>query len=161
MEIHGSILSSISDESITDFINKLIRLAYKLSHYKYSHLAYFAPEIVEILTTRLQNPANLLEKARAELSQEQCEDLEESIASAYEAIRDIYTPTDSFFFTYKDGEYFSLVVDGGGELVEDYKYGQSVDDARKFDSLKIWCQEYGLELGALEIAVCVDFCEEY
>lgn len=160
-EINEYIMRISPSAKPSDFLRNLCWLAHTFMRSDYCHLAYFAPEVVSMLIYRLSQPENLLESARAELSAEEFADLEAEVRDAYATTSYIEVPENSFFFAYKDGEYFSVKVNAAGELVEDYKYDQLMTDGQVFPTLREWYQAYGLSISQLEAAVCVDYLEHY
>ena len=160
-EINEYIMRISPSTKPSDFLRNLCWLAHTFMRSDYCHLAYFAPEVLSMLIYRLSQPENLLESARAELSAEEFADLEAEVRDAYTTTSYIELPENSFFFAYKDGEYFSVKVNAAGELVEDYKYDQLMTDGQVFPTLREWYQAYGLSISQLEAAICVDYLEHY
>lgn len=160
-EITEHIRGIAPDAKPADFLRSLCWLAHTLVRNDYCHLTYFAPEVVSMLIYRLSQPENLLESARADLTDEDFANLAAEVRDAYATTSYIELPENSFFFAYKDGEYYSVKVNAAGALVEDYKYDQLMADGQVFPTLREWYQAYGLSVDQLEAAVCVDYLEDY
>ena len=156
-EITERIRATDPDSRSVDFIRNLCWLAHRFASKEYCHLIYFAPEVVSALIGRLNRPENLLENVRPNLTAEEFADLEAELADAHYTTSYIELPENSFFFAYKDGEYFSVKVNAAGDLVEDYKYDQLMTDGQVYATLREWYQAYGLCVDQLEAAVCVDY----
>lgn len=131
----------------------------------YMCVNYFAPEIGRRIIQMLGATNNTIENAAAagELDEIERVDYELMVQDAIERIQDAVLPEKSFFFTWIDGEYFSVDVDEDGELVEGWKYDQKVDNKKAYGNLKEWMDEYKINVEKVEVGMPIyswDYDEE-
>jgi hypothetical protein len=139
----------------------LFKLSNELA-YNYSCVNYFAPEIARRIIETLRSTNNTIEDAEAggELDEIERIDYELMIQDAIERIQDATLPEKSFFFTWIDGEYFSVDVDEDGELVEGWKYDQKVESKKSYGNLKEWIDEYKINIEKIEVGMPIDSWED-
>jgi hypothetical protein len=158
MEIHSRIMSVPPTGKASELVDALTWLAHAIASPEYCYLPYFAPEIRDALVQRLTDYENLVEDVSEEyhMTDGACMDMELELQEALQAAEEACLPVDSFFFAYKDKEYFSLKIDAQGNLVEEFRGDQRMADGHVYGCLREWYQEHGLAVGSIEVAVCMD-----
>lgn len=142
------------------YLNELIRLSAEICYCENTVLKYYAPELMDIIYRAINSTNNTIADAvsSGELTDEDKEDYELMMDDAKERIQTAVLPEKSFFYTYINGEYYSVNVDADGNLVEDYKFGQKCD-SKSYSTLKDWMDEHQITLDAVEICVPIDFLD--
>lgn len=142
------------------YLDELNRLSAEICFYQNTVLKYYAPEIIDIIYRAINSTNNTIADAvsSGELTDEDKEDYELMMEDAKERIQTAILPEKSFFYTYINGEYYSVNVDADGNLVEDFKFNQKCD-AKSYNTLKDWLDEYQITLDAVEICVPIDFLD--
>jgi hypothetical protein len=142
------------------YLDELNRLSAEICFYETTVLKYYAPELISIIYRAINSTSNTIEDAfnSAELSDEEKIDYELMMEDAKERIQTVVLPENSFFFTYINGEYYSVNVDADGNLVEDFKYDQKCE-MKQYNTLKDWIDEYKIAFDAIEVSVPIDFMD--
>ena len=143
-------------------IDMIINLSNHLYIYKYATVCYYKPSIINYLYTIFDSNNNILQDAYTlgQIDEEQYEDYKLMLQDAKERLSDIILPEKSFFFTYMDGEYYSIIVDDDGLLVEEYKYDQKIEYKKTYHSVIDWMNMYAIKLDDIEFAVCLDLIDD-
>lgn len=157
-EVNSKITSMPQPSPPSVFVESIVWLANAIASHEHSYLAYFSPDLIRILINRLSDYERLVESVCQErhMTDGACFDMEAELRDALDAAQNAYMPAGSFFFAYKDKEYYSVLVDADGNLVEEFKYDQRMSDGRVFGSLREWYQEHDLAVSTIEVAVCND-----
>jgi hypothetical protein len=157
-EVHNTIIGIPQPAPPSVFVENIIWLANAIASHEHSYLVYFSPDLIRRLIERLADYERLVESVCEEhhMTDGACFDMEAEMRDALDAAENAYMPAGSFFFAYKDKEYYSVLVDADGNLVEEFKYDQRMSDGRVFGSLREWYQEHDLAVNSIEVAVCMD-----
>lgn len=154
---HG--VTKISNSaSKQEHIDNTFRLVSDIMSFNTIGMYYYMPEIVDAMIYRLTCIKDKLEDGSIanEFTSEQIEDYLLMVQDSFERLTDLSLEEKSFFFAYKDKEYFSVMVDAEGNLVEEYKYGQKSEDKTVYQSVKAWMNQYAISIDVVEYCAPID-----
>ncbi len=140
------------------YLDALFRMISDLRSFNTIGMYYYMPEIVDSLIQRLENSRNIIENAHtsSEITSEERTDYMLMVDDYIESLSDTGLPEKSFFFAYKDGEYYNIMINEDGELVEEYKFGQKSEDHIVYQSIKAWMNQYAITIDTVEYCVPLD-----
>lgn len=152
------IATATSKKECIDMIMNISNILYV---YKYGCVTYYKPSMTSYISALFDNCNNTLYDALSlgEIDEEQHEDYRLMLEDAKDRLTETLLPEKSFFFTYKDGEYYSIMVDEDGALVEEYKHNQKVEDKKTYQSVSDWMNQYAFDLTQIEFAICLDYLD--
>ena len=142
-------------------IDMIMNLSNILYVYKYSCVTYYKPSMTSYISTLFDNCNNTLHDALSlgEIDEEQHEDYRLMLEDAKDRLTENLLPEKSFFFTYRDGEYYSIMLDEDGVLVEEYKHDQKLQDKKTYQSVSDWMNQYAFDITQIEFAICLDYLD--
>jgi hypothetical protein len=140
------------------YFDALFRVASDLMSFHTIGMYYYMPEITQAIVQRLNNSRNQIEDALTsnKITSEEHTDYMLMIDDYIESLSEIGLPEKSFFFAYKDGEYYSIMINEDGELIEEYKYNQKSEDQTVYQSLKAWMNQYAIGIDTIEYCAAID-----
>lgn len=144
-------------EAKKTYMDELIKFASKTTCYQYAALIYYCPEVHHQLGLHYSRMNNVIENMFQDetLTEDERQEYIAAFEGCRELIYDIELPEKSFFFTYKDKEYYSIEI-RDNKLVETYRADQKIDTYREFSTVKDWMNEYGFEGTNIEYAINVE-----
>lgn len=139
-------------------IDLILNISNVLYAYKYSCVTYYKQSLTNNISAIFDTCNNTLNDALSldQINEEQYEDYILMLEDAKERLNENLLPNKSFFFSYKDGEYYSIMVDEDGKLVEEYKHDQKVEEKKTYQSITDWMNQYAIDLTEIEFAICLD-----
>lgn len=149
--------SILTIEAKKTYMDELIKFASKATCYQYAALIYYCPEVYYQLSLHYSRMNNTIENMFQdnELTEDERQDYIVAFEGCKDLIYDIELPEKSFFFTYKDKEYFSIEL-RDNKLVETYRSDQKIETYREFSTVKDWMIEYGFDGKKVEYAINVE-----
>jgi hypothetical protein len=145
------------------YLDDLVKLATKISLYKYSCLAYINPHLIRVLTNRIRNTQNIVENLyqAADLTEEEYNGYKNILEDSVEWMSTIELPENSFFFAYKNKEYYAVHIENKC-IIESYKADQKIENDRKtYATITEWLEDHHLLEADVEFAVCLDYVYDW
>lgn len=157
-EIRNILYHRPDDMSARIYTDSLTWITNTFASHTHCYMKYIAPDLVDKLAEQLADYDDLAWEVSYEedMNDGACIDMELELLEVRYIARNISMPAGSFFFFYKEGEYFAIKVDTHGNLVDDFRNDQHMSDGRIYSSLHDWCQEHRIGVNELEVSVCMD-----